>query len=114
VVELCQYLRGRVLALIRVVAGTVQMLVLLVHSFKFRNPGIKYVPMVADLLGRTTMLQGDAGAEAPNPDERFVGGRIGRSPPFSTHAHASLKFLVNIVGSDLCLTSSFTCPAARK
>jgi hypothetical protein len=93
------------------------MLIKLVHgcSKLLASAMIEYVPMVADLLGRTTIPVGDAGAvEGPKPDERFVGGRIGRSPRFSTHAHASLKFRVNIVASDLGLTSSCTCPAARK
>jgi hypothetical protein len=72
-----------------------------------------YVQIVDDRFGRTgTLLH--SGGEAINPDERLDGGSIGRSPSFSIQAHASLKFLVNIVGSDLFRTSSFTCPAAKK
>jgi hypothetical protein len=72
-----------------------------------------YVQTVEDRFGRTGTLAHNGG-EVTKPEERLVGGNIGRSPPFSTHKLASRKFLVNIVGSDLFRTSSFTCPATRK
>jgi hypothetical protein len=74
-----------------------------------------YVQTVDDRFGRTvTGIWLHDGGDVTRPDDRLVGGNIGRSPPFSIQRHASLKFLVNMVGSDLFRTSSFTCPAARK
>jgi hypothetical protein len=81
--------------------------------FPFQKPAVR-IHMVDDRLGRTGTLVGLHSGNGMNPDERRDGGRVGLSPSFSIHAHASLKFLVNIVGSDLLLTSSLTWPAARK
>jgi len=62
--------------------------------------------MVDERLGREGIVE--RGGDGMNPEDRLEGGTTGRSPPFSTQAQASLKFLVNIVGSDLFLASSFT------
>lgn len=74
---------------------------------------MSHVQTVDDRLGRTGTLL-DNGGEVTLPEDRLVGGNNGRSPPLSTQRQASRKFLVNMVGSDLCRTSSFTWPAAKK
>lgn len=61
--------------------------------------------MVDDRFGRTVTVSGEL---VVAPDDRLDGKRLGRSPSFSTQEQASRKLLVNMVGSALVRTSSFT------
>ena len=69
------------------------------------------LPIVDERFGRTGIMSCDTTVV---PDERLDGGIVGLSPSFSTQEQASLKLRVNMVGSGLVLTNSFTWPAARK
>jgi len=69
------------------------------------------VQTVDDRFGRTAIESFSMGVLG---SDFLDGGSNGLSPSFCTHKHASRKFLVNMVGSDLVRHNSFTWPAAKK